>query len=129
MRRHNTSSFYLILICFLLVTELSIAQGNAVDKDTESASATNEKISFETILNRLINGPDSLIVYRNTSIDLGNYSLRKIDRLFAQANIDAGFLILNKSLEFHNCRISGKGLTDLKLISIIFKDCIKDKKT
>lgn len=123
MRIHNTCSFYLIFIFILLLAELSIAQGNTFNRATVSTSATEELISFETILDRLINSPDSLITYQNTSIDLGNYTLRKIDRLFTNATIDSGFLIINKSLAFNNCRISGKGLADLKVNNIIFKDC------
>lgn len=123
MRIHNTYSFYLIFIFILLLAELSIAQGNTFNKATVSTSATEELISFETILDRLINSPDTLITYQNTSIDLGHYTLRKIDRLFTNATIDSGFLIINKSLAFNNCRISGKGLADLKVNSIIFKDC------
>jgi hypothetical protein len=103
--------------------ELSIAQTYSLNKDSESTSATDETISFETILDQLINSPDTLIAYQNTTIDLGNYTLRKIDRLFSNAIIDSGFLVLNKSLAFYNCRISGKGLTELKLNGITFKDC------
>lgn len=124
MRLNNACSSYLIFIFFLLSAELTLAQGNSIDKATENTSATDEIISFETILNQLINGPDSLIAYYNTSIDLGNYSLRKIDRLFAQANIDSGLLILNKSLKFYNCHITGKGLADLSLNNITFENCL-----
>jgi hypothetical protein len=113
-----------MFVLLLLSAELSLAQRNtsainAVGSETETPVA----ISFETILDRLINSPDSLIAYHNKSIDLGSYTLRKIDRLFANANIDSGLLILNKSLEFYNCHISGKGLSDLNINSITFENC------
>lgn len=80
-------------------------------------------IGFDSILNQLISSPDTLFIYRNADIDLGNYTLRKIDRLFSDANIDSGSVILNKSLEFHNCSIRGRGLSDLKMKRIVFQDC------
>jgi len=113
-----------ILGCISLsVAHVSYAQSNAYISPTINEQAAAAPISFATILDGLINTPDTLVVLTNQSIDLGNYTIRKIDRLFAQANIDSGSLIINKSLEFHNCLISGKGLNDLKMKRILFNNC------
>ena len=124
MKIYHPSYFFILLILFLVSAELSLAQPNTSAINTAGIETeTPEPIRFETILDRLINSPDSLIAYHNESIDLGSYTLRKIDRLFANANIDSGLLVLNKSLEFYNCRISGKGLSDLNINSITFENC------
>ena len=123
----NRINTVLILLLFCLLSgNKSLAQrnGSGINASGDvSGEQVQEPISFEEILDRLINAPDSLIIYNNESIDLGNYPLRKIDRLFTQANIDSGFLVLNKSLVFKNCRISGKGLSDLNINSISFENC------
>ena len=123
----NRINTVLILLLFCLLSgNKSLAQRNGSGFNASgdvSGEQVQEPISFEEILDRLINAPDSLIIYNNESIDLGNYPLRKIDRLFTQANIDSGFLVLNKSLVFKNCRISGKGLSDLNINSISFENC------
>jgi hypothetical protein len=93
------------------------------DSLPDSSQATNAIIDFGLILDRLINGSETVVRFRNQSIDLGNYSLRKIDRLFANAKIDSGSLIINKRLEFHNCTITGKGLYNLKIEQILFNNC------
>ncbi len=115
MKIHQLRKIIILFLFVFLPIEDSFGQAGI--------HTNQEPISFETILNQLINGPDSLITFHNESIDLGNYTIRKIDRLFANAVIESGRLILNKSLEFHTCTIIGKGLSDLKVKGIVFKDC------
>ena len=119
----NSFKIYISLLVFASLTLKAPFTNGQNAPSQELATEIVGPISIESILGRLINGSDSLITYNNETIDLGNYSLRKIDRLFAQANIDSGFLILNKSLAFYNCRITGKGLSDLNINSITFENC------
>ena len=114
---------FVIIIFFLLAGPLSYAQDNLAHSEAQSADLAESPISFEQILDRLINTSEETLVYNNKTINLGNFTLRKIDRLFEQANIDSGSLIINKTLEFNNCVITGKGLYDLKMHRISFNNC------
>ena len=116
---------YKSLSSFILILFLVMRSGLAFSQQVISDSTTplQEIINIETILDLLINSSDSVITFNNEEIELGHYSLRRIDRLFTEANIDSGSLILNKSLEFVNCRVKGKGLSDLKINNIIFDNC------
>ncbi len=80
-------------------------------------------IRLENILDSLINSPDQLLTFTGKTISLGSFSLRKIDRLYPNAQIDSGMLVLNKSLAFRNCTIIGKGLSNLKMKDITFTNC------
>lgn len=80
-------------------------------------------ISYNTVINELINGKSATVRFSNVTIDLGNFSLRKIDRYFKNAEIDSGRLILNKSIELHNCKILGKGFSDLEITNILLNNC------
>ena len=111
----NTLVLYLVVLIGSLFFESPIK--------AQDVSLPQTTIRFDSILDRLINTPDTLLVLSNATVDLGNYTLRKIDRLFPTANIDSGSLILNKSLVFNNCTIRGKGLSDLSLNRVIFQHC------
>ena len=108
----------IITVILCLVFSNMQAQNDNFDRYEE-----RPEISFGVILDELINGDDTLLVYQNQTVNLGNYTLRKIDRLFDHARIDSGSLVLNKSLEFRNCIITGKGLSDLKMKRILFTGC------
>ena len=76
----------------------------------------------------MLNSRDTLITYENQRIDLGNYTGRKIDRLFEDAVIDSGKVILNKSLLFKNCVLMGRGFRDLKLNRLIIQNSSSESK-
>jgi hypothetical protein len=115
---------FLPIILLLIASHVAHGQTYPAGSVEYQSSVPSEKpISFEQILERLINTDDTLIVYNHNTIDLGNFTLRKIDRLFERAIIDSGSLVLNKSLEFNNCVITGKGFYDLKMARISFNNC------
>ena len=118
MKSHNPITILVSLAFLLLTPRLGISQQNEIE-----STPIKENINIETILDQLINNSDSLVSFNNEVIELGHMSLRGIDRLFSEANIDSGSLIINKNLEFINCQIVGKGLSDLKIKNIIFDNC------
>lgn len=120
MNRQSRYKLLKLFIVILITLNNSFAQ---INQEEAFEPGISKPIGIETILNRLINSKDSLIVYNNEVINLGNYSIQKIDRVFKNAKIDSGILQLNKSIEFHNCTITGKGLSNLKLNRVIFNGC------
>jgi len=112
---------YLALLVLLFVSKEALAQNSKPnDVLTDAPLAI---IQFEDILDSLINSSDTLLIFNNRSVNLGNFSIRKIERLYPNAKIDSGILVLNKSLEFRGCNISGRGLSNLKMSNIVFSDC------
>ena len=111
-----------LLIIFIVAFQNLVAQPLLSDSGNQS-DIVKKTIGFQEILDQLINSPDSVIVYEDEVINLWNFSLRKIDRLFSEAKIDSGLLIIDKSIEFHNCTIYGKGLTDLTIKRVLFNKC------
>ena len=109
--------FIKYLVLFLALTFSNAGFGQS---DT---TAVEEIISFEEVFDKLINSPESTITIRNRTVDLGLFSVRKIDRLFKNVEIDSGYLILNKNVEFVQCKILGKGLSNIKIHNLAFKDC------
>lgn len=115
------TSLNLTIIFSLIILKPIVAQelpgANTVDRTPLPT------IYLENILDSLINNPDTLLIYRDRKISLGRFSTRKIERLYPNASIDSGMLILNKSLEFHHCTITGKGISNIKMKRVQFKDC------
>ena len=82
-----------------------------------------EPVTFESVIDRLIHSAPQTIRVRNKTIDFGLFSLRKIGRVFPDAKIDSGKLILDKNLVFENCRLTGKGISNLDITNIAFINC------
>jgi hypothetical protein len=110
---------FIAFIALALTSQLVTAQSVGGSQ----SQAADTVIGYNTVINQLINGKSNTVRFSNQTIDLGNFSLRKIDRFFKNAEIDSGRLILNKSIEFHNCRILGKGFSDLKIANILLNNC------
>jgi hypothetical protein len=112
----------------LAILFISYVPSHVFSQVSEQNGVTNpinspQKISLAGILDSLINGSDSLLIYENLSVDLGSFSIRKIERLYPNAKIDSGILVLNKSLEFRNCVFRGRGFSNIKLNNLVFNNC------
>jgi hypothetical protein len=111
-----------ILPLALFFTFLEVSGQN--ERSNEAISNTPPiTIQFEDILDSLINNPDTLLIYSDKKINLGNMSIRKMERLYPNALIDSGMLVLDKSLEFRNCYVTGSSLSNLKINRLVFNDC------
>lgn len=123
MKNHLTKIISFLALVFASQITLAQAVGGSTNQEADTV------IGYNTVINQLINGKSSTVRYTNKTIDLGNYSLRKIDRYFKNAKIDSGQLVLKKSIEFHNCKILGKGFSDLKITNILLNNCEFDMLT
>lgn len=87
-----------------------------------NSQPVGDAISFEAILEELLTSDKSTIIVSDKLVDLGNYTARKVDRLFPGVVIDSGKVVLNKSLEFENCQFTGRGFRDLRINQLVLKN-------
>lgn len=104
------------LIFAILIATIFPANGQILEEEVEV-------ITFETVLDDLLHKSSQTIRVTNKTIDFGLFSVRKIGRIFPDARIDSGKLILDKTLVFENCVILGKGLSNIEITNLIFLDC------
>ena len=122
MKAFKIISVLLAIIIISYVPTQVFSQSNEENGENKTINSP-QKLALAGILDSLINSSDTLLIYENLTIDLGNFSIRKIERLYPEAKIDSGIIILNKSLEFNNCVFSGKGFSNLKLNNLVFNNC------
>ncbi len=107
-------------IFFLICIMLTVSNGAGAQP---AEVGTAEGIGVDDLLDKLINGAGSKVVYRNQTIRLDRVSREKIKRQFPNVRVNSGRLVINKSLELINCTITGSGLSGLALNNITFKNC------
>lgn len=106
---------YSLILFFLLSWQVELRAQEFIEE--------RERITFESVVDELIHSAPQTIRVRNKAIDFGYFSVRKIERLFPDARIDSGRLILDKNLIFENCKIEGKGISNIAVTNLVFLEC------
>lgn len=106
---------YFLVLFILLAAQIEIKAQELIEE--------RERVSFESVVDDLIHSAPQSLRISNKTIDFGLFSVRKIGRLFPDARIDSGRLIIDKNLIFENCRIEGKGVSNIEVTNLAFLDC------
>jgi hypothetical protein len=116
MKNRTMSRSYLLILLVALV----VLSSNVIAQDFDEG---REPVTFESVVDELIHSAPQTIRVRNKTIDFGVFSIRKIGRLFPDAKIDSGKLILDKNLVFENCRLLGKGISNIDITNLALINC------
>ena len=104
------------IITFILLVTFNLATA-------QEFGESRKPVTFESVVEQLINSAPENIRVKDKTIDFGLFSIRKIGRIFPDAKIDSGKLILDKTLVFENCKLLGKGFSNIDITNLIFINC------